>query len=277
MNHLSAGGDVGPPAQQVMFGVRARRPQQLGDPGREQQAQPVASGRPDRSRPPRCGVGSNPDPARTAALSGEDEPPELVRVARPPVGRERPQLPLVPEVPEAEELGERGFEHPERVREGDAIQDVEIPVAPEHPNRRHTVAEAADREAGSLLEGRQEEGARHERLVMLDAVDLGAQGIRRDAQRARGRRGRRGRRGPPGRRRQNASSRRSPNRRASSPVARTGSWAANRSLSSRFARGSRDRATWSSSPGARPASASTACAASFGKPAHRGTRLSRSS
>ena len=162
-----------------------------------------------------------------------------VRVA---VGREAHHLALVAVLREAEPLRDRGVEDPERVREEHAVEDLDPVAAPVRQHRRCEVAEAVDREDRGLVERRDEEGARHVGEVVLDVVEPGAQaglldpdGLRqlaldvaRPSTRSRAAR---------------AGSRRSARGGASASPSRP-----------RFARGSRPMATWSRSPGARPAS-----------------------
>src|SRR5262249_7937085 len=110
-----------------------------------------------------------------SAVGRPDDLPQLVHVGRLAVGREPHHLPLLAVLVEAEELRDGRVEEARRVRELDAIEDLEVEAPAYWGHRRDEVAEAVDREAGRLLEGRDEERARDVRLVVLDVVELRAQ------------------------------------------------------------------------------------------------------
>ena len=88
------------------------------------------------------------------------------------VGGEAHHLVLVAEAGEAQELGDRGVEEPQRVREVDAIEHLARSLPrPTASHRRDEVAEAVDREAHRLLERRAEEGRGEVGEVVLDGME----------------------------------------------------------------------------------------------------------
>ncbi len=110
-----------------------------------------------------------------------DELAHLREVARLAVRREAHHLALVAVVRKAEPLGDGGVEDPERVRVEHALEHLVAVAVALGEHRRGEVAEAVDREDRRVLEGRDEEGRRDVRLVVLDVVDLGAETL--DAER----------------------------------------------------------------------------------------------
>ena len=108
---------------------------------------------------------------RAVALDA-DELVHRVQVFRRAVGRKPHDLALVAVLGEAEPLADRRVEDAERVREVDLAGDVELVALARAPHGRDEVARAIDREDRRLVVGRDEEGARHVRAVMLDVVEL---------------------------------------------------------------------------------------------------------
>ena len=96
---------------------------------------------------------------------------ELLGVA---VRRETHHLALVAVLREPEPLRDGRVEDPERVREQDAVEDLERVVAPVAEHRRGEVAEPVERQHRRLVERRDEERARGMREVVLDVVHVGA-------------------------------------------------------------------------------------------------------
>ena len=108
--------------------------------------------------------------------------PHRVDEARLAVGREPHHLVLVAVVREAEILRQRLVEDAERMREVDAAVDREMRRPRPTPQRAlREVAEAVDRDADRLVEGRDEEGRGQMREVMLDGVHGAAERLVRAA------------------------------------------------------------------------------------------------
>ncbi len=128
-----------------------------------------------------------------------DDPAHLVEEARGAVRGQAHHLALVAVLGEAEPLGDRGVEDPERVREEHSLEDPERRSTALGQHRAGEVTEAVHGEDRRVLERRDEEGARHVRLVVLDVVQLGADLARREpppARRERRGHARRSRAGP---------------------------------------------------------------------------------
>jgi hypothetical protein len=104
-----------------------------------------------------------------------DEPAHLVEVHRLAVRSEAHDLSLVAVVREAEPLRDRRVEDPERVREENPVEHLELVVAPVREHRAREVSEAIDRHHRGLVVRRDEERARDVGLVVLDVVELRAQ------------------------------------------------------------------------------------------------------
>ncbi len=183
VDHLGAVGDVGPLAEELRILRIARRAQQVGQLGREDQAhlrRPVVPGHLHAFRVVAEVVEVQLEPP---VVDGVNELPELVDVGRLAVRRQAHHLPLLAVAVKADELRDGRVEEAGRVRELDPVDDLQLPIAPHAAHRRHEVAEAVDRQAGRLLERRDEERAGDVRLVVLDGVELGLQRPRLDPQR----------------------------------------------------------------------------------------------
>ena len=74
----------------------------------------------------------------------------------------------------ADVLRARGVEQTQRVREVHTLADLQIVAAARSEHRRDEVPEAVDRQAGRLVERREEERGGHMGTVVLDVVNRGA-------------------------------------------------------------------------------------------------------
>ena len=111
-----------------------------------------------------------------ATVGGPDQPAELLDVRRLPVRREPHHLPLLAVLREPEELGHGRVEEAERsagTRPRRAARGP--PPRPTARMHRDEVAEAVHRDAGRLLERRDEERAREVGAVVADGVEGGAE------------------------------------------------------------------------------------------------------
>ena len=183
---LQRGGDVVVVARELGVG---------GPGGAEGLDHPVGEDPPDRRRPLVPGhVDALLVVQEVVEAELEHRPVELhelahlVEVARLAVGREAHHLALVAVVREAEPLRDRGVEDPERVRVEDALEHLELVAVALGEHRRGEVAEAVDGEDRGVLERRDEERARDVRLVVLDVVEAGGEGVRLDPEPLRERR-----------------------------------------------------------------------------------------
>ena len=104
----------------------------------------------------------------------------VLHVLRLAVRRESHQLVFAGVHLEAGEVGERGIQQSERVREPQLAEDVELVAAADADRRGGPFADAVDRQHRRLLERRRIERRRRVRLVMFAEQDL-ARVARRDA------------------------------------------------------------------------------------------------
>jgi hypothetical protein len=183
VHHLRAMRDVGPLAEEIRIFDVAFGAEQLRELGREHLAdlgRPVVPGHLDA-------LVVVPEVVEVeleaSAVRRTDHLAQLLDVFGFAVGGEPHHLPFLAVAGKPEELRDRRVEQAGGVGKFNPIDDLELAVAPHAPHRRHEVAEPVDRQAGRLLERRDEERARDVRLVMLDAVELCPHGARLHTQR----------------------------------------------------------------------------------------------
>ena len=99
-----------------------------------------------------------------------DELADLVDAGRLAVGRQPHHLELVAVVEEPEVLRDGRVEHPQRVREVDPVEHLDVVPAPDGLRGRDEVAEPVDGSHGGLVERRAEKGAGEVGRVVLHVV-----------------------------------------------------------------------------------------------------------